>query len=105
MLEIVKTKVGVSIVIGQEYLFRNSAIKCRYVVIAYGTALHAMNEVVIYQGVDGMDRGKWFTCPPYDFALKFDFAPDRYAKGPTDEQVQGSLPDHQKSQADEERQR
>ena len=44
----------------------------RYRVLGLGTALHAFSEVVIYEGLDGADLGRLWTCSLYDFALRFE---------------------------------
>ena len=42
-----------------------------YRVLGVGTALHAYSEVVIYEGLDGADLGRLWTCSLADFALRF----------------------------------
>jgi hypothetical protein len=62
---------------GREYEYQGArGAGTRYRVLGEATALHAFSRVVVYEGLDGADRGKLYTCPLYDFALKFRPAPE-----------------------------
>lgn len=58
----------------------------RYRVLNFALCGRTLQEQVVYEGLEGPDRGRWFTCPLADFAAKFvpeshDAAPEAKAAG------------------------
>ena len=76
-----QTEVG-RVIVGREYDYQGLCLDCangraatryggRYRVHALATQAVTGQECVVYEGLSGPDAGRWFTCPPYDFAAKF----------------------------------
>lgn len=67
---------------GTQYTSMRHNHQNRCEVICEATAIHSLQEMIVYHVLEGRDAGRCFVCSLLDFALRFERAPEPVSAEP-----------------------